>query len=180
MLGLALILIVLVFWYAYQFVDPAPPRQITIATGPAQGAYRHYGKAYQRILARNGITLELKATEGSIANLELLNNPEEDVTVAFVQGGQGGLFTSEKLLSLGSLYYEPLWIFHRLPEGLRQLSDLRGRKVAIGEQGSGTKALAIQMLAFNGLSEIDTLMIPKGGRKQPIYCRLATSTPPYL
>jgi TRAP transporter TAXI family solute receptor len=162
LLGLALILIVLAFWYAYQFVDPAPPRQITIATGPAQGAYHHYGKAYKRILARNGVTLDLKVTEGSIANLELLNNPEEDVTVAFVQGD---LYTSEKLLSLGSLYYEPLWVFHRLPEGLRQLSDLRGRKVAVGAQGSGTKALAVQMLAFNGLSESDTRMIPKGGQE---------------
>ena len=104
----------------------------------------------------------MKVTEGSIANLELLNNPEEDVTVAFIQGD---LYKSEKLLSLGSLYYEPLWVFHRLPEGLRQLSDLRGRKVAVGAQGSGTKALAVQMLAFNGLSESDTRMIPKGGQK---------------
>jgi TRAP transporter TAXI family solute receptor len=164
LLGLALILIVLAFWYTYQFVDPAPPRQITIATGPAQGAYHHYGKAYKRILARNGVTLDLKTTAGSIENLQLLLNSEEDVTVAFVQGGQDGLYTSKKLLSLGSLYYEPLWVFHRLPKELRHVSDLRGRKVAVGVPGSGTKAVAVQLLAANGLTESDTQLIARGGQ----------------
>jgi TRAP-type uncharacterized transport system substrate-binding protein len=70
----ALILILLAFWFTYPFVDPAPPRRITMATGALEGAYHSYGEAYRYLLARDGIGVDVKTTAGSVENLELLTS----------------------------------------------------------------------------------------------------------
>jgi TRAP-type uncharacterized transport system substrate-binding protein len=101
------------FIVAYQFVQPAPPRKLVIATGMKEGAYYAYGKSYSEILARDGITLEVLSTAGSAENIKLLEAETGGVDVAFVQGGTGMLATADDLVSLGSLYLEPLWLFYR-------------------------------------------------------------------
>ena len=77
------------FLFTWQFVDPAPPKFITIATGPAGGSYAAYGELYKAIFARSGITLKIRHTAGARENVELLNDPKSGVSVAFVQGGIG-------------------------------------------------------------------------------------------
>lgn len=141
------------FAIAYQFVDPAPPRQITIATGQPTGAYHEMGKQYSRILARDSITLEVKATSGSVENLKLLVDEASGVDVIFMQGGIGRTKLNEDLVSLGSIYYEPLWVFHRSNLTIKQLTDLKGKKISIGLEGSGSKVLAEQMLLLNNVDE---------------------------
>ena len=73
------------FAVAYQFVAPAPPRHLSIATGGESGAYYAFAKRYAEVLARQGIALEVKTSAGSQENLERLEQGE--VEVAFVQGG---------------------------------------------------------------------------------------------
>jgi len=138
------------FVFAYQFVEPAPPREITIATGGPNGAYYAYAKRYQSILARQGITLNVVESAGSIENISLLESGQADV--AFVQGGTGDAAANPELLSLGSLYFEPLWVFVRADLNVAKLSDLSGLNIAAGAKGSGTWAVAQQLLDINQVS----------------------------
>jgi len=147
------ILIVLAgFLLAYQFVEPAPPKRITIATGGASGAYYAFGEAYKAILAREGITLEVRQTKGSVENLALLSDAGSGVDIALVQGGVGDAASSPGLMGLGSLYFEPLWVFVRAEGQFEQLADLGHMRLAIGAKGSGTRAVADLLLADNGLA----------------------------
>jgi TRAP transporter TAXI family solute receptor len=147
----AIVLTLAGFAIAYRFVDPAPPLKITIATGPSSGAYYDIGTQYSRVLARDGVTLIVRETTGSVENLKLLDDPASGVDVIFMQGGIGADRPSDNLLSLGSIYYEPLWVFHRADLGVRHLGDLRGRRIAVGVDGSGTKMLARQLLGLNSV-----------------------------
>ena len=105
------------FAVAYQFVEPAPPKKIVITTGGESGAYYQFAKRYATILARNGITLEVQASAGSLQNIERLK--ADEAQVAFVQGGvvppkeDPDAEDDSGLLSLGSLFYEPVWVFYR-------------------------------------------------------------------
>ena len=147
----ALLLIAAAFWFASRFIQPAPPESLVMATGSIEGAYHQYAQRYREILARKGFDLQLRPSEGSVENLALLDASTERVDVAFVQGGLGNPSKSPSLVALGGLYHEPLWVFHRLPADISRLSDLRGRHVAIGPEGSGTRALSLQLLRANGL-----------------------------
>ncbi len=162
--GPATVITILGFFVAYQFVDPAPPRHITIATGSPNGAYYAYGMAYRSILQKYGISLEVKKTAGSFENLQLLEENPGGVDVAFVQGGVQGTGDPDKLISLGSLYYEPLWVFFKKNLDLDQLPDLRGKAVAVGPEGSGTRVLALQLLNLNGITEENTQILTLGGK----------------
>lgn len=145
----ALLLLAGAFWFASRFIQPAPPGSLVMATGSVEGAYHHHAQRYRDILARKGFDLQLRPTDGSVENLALLD--ADGVDVALVQGGLGDPARSPRLLGLGGLYHEPLWVFHRLPQDTGRLSDLRGKRVAIGPEGSGTRPLALQLLRANGL-----------------------------
>ena len=148
---------------AYQFVDPAPPSALRLATGGLQGAYHAFGERYREVLARYGIEVELVNTSGSIENLSLLAGDDSGVQVAFVQGGTAGEGQADGLVSLASLYYEPAWLFHRESMRLRTLRDLAGRRVAVGSEGSGTRALALTLLGESGLRFDELALLPLGG-----------------
>ncbi|MFC1453486.1 TAXI family TRAP transporter solute-binding subunit, partial [Verrucomicrobiota bacterium] len=137
------------FILAYQFVGPPPPRTITMATGSEQGAYYHFGLEYAEWLKQQGIELRVRRTSGSTENLRLLGDDSSGVGLAFVQGGTGA--GQEALLSLGSLYYEPLWVFHRRETPIHFLSDLKGLRIAIGSDFSGTRAIASLLARENGV-----------------------------
>jgi len=141
----AIILALVGFVIAFQFVGPAPPREISMATGSSGGAYASYGNAYSKILARDGITLKLVNTSGSVKNLQLLNDDTSNVELAFVQGGLARSTNSDRLMTLGSLFFEPLWIFYS--EGIepKRLGDLQGLRIAVGAEGSGTKELSLEL-----------------------------------
>ncbi len=151
--GPAVLLGLLALVVAYQFVGPPPPDRITIATGSRQGAYFAFAERYREILARDGVTLEVRETQGSVENIALLESPDSGVDVAFVQGGTGSYATGDELVSLASLYYEPMWVFYRRGMPHERVIDLIGKRVSLGPEGSGTRALAIQLLADNNLRE---------------------------
>ncbi|MCP5142187.1 MAG: TAXI family TRAP transporter solute-binding subunit [Chromatiales bacterium] len=132
------------FAVAFQFVEPAPPQRLVIAAGAEGGAYMAAAQRYAEILARENVTLEVRATHGSLANIALLEQGE--VQVGFVQGGTTPATNPHELTSLGSMYYEPLWLFHRGDAAPTRLVDLAGKRVAIGGEGSGTQALMHTLL----------------------------------
>ena len=160
----SIIITLLGFVVAYQFVQPAPPKTITIATGDVTGAYYAYGQRYREILSRHGITLKVRSTKGSVENLELLRK-SKSVDIAFVQGGVGDPASMPELRSLASLYFEPLWIFHRSVAAVHRLTDLRGKRLAVGQEGSGTRSLALILLNENGIDESNTSLLSWDGEK---------------
>lgn len=151
-------IILLSFIAAYQFVESPPPQTFTIATGREGGAYHRFALQYQQQLAKEGVNIEVQPTAGSVAALKLLQ--AGDVEIALVQGGTASELESvDGLESLACLFYEPVWLFHRRGYPLNYLSDLRGQRVNIGELGSGTRPLALQLLKDNGITAENTTFI---------------------
>ena len=155
---LALGLLALAYW----LLDPTPPKRVVLATGIDQGAYSEFGKRYAEQLALHGIRVELRATQGAAENLALLRDAQSDVEVAFVQGGadaeRGASQRADAALaSLGSMFYEPVWLFYRADSAERllkkpqldSLAQLAGWRINIGAPGSGVPNLAHQLLDAN-------------------------------
>ena len=156
---------------AYIVLKPAPPRRVVLATGSEQGAYAAFGKRYAEELKRNRIEVVLRPTAGSRENLRLLRDPKSDVEVAFVQGGSSESQRSAQeekeepvqLMSLGSMFYEPVWIFYRVEAAKKigkdgaigDFAQLRGLRVNVGARGSGIPGMMNRLLAANLMERDD-------------------------
>ena len=149
---------------AYFLLKPTPPKRVVLATGAEQSAYAAFGERYKAELKRHGIEVVLRPSPGSRENLRMLRDPKQHVDLAFVQGGSSESASAEKeaaeglpLLSLGSLFYEPVWIFYREelakqskpPGAFTQLAQFRGLKVNVGARGSGSPGLFTRLLQDN-------------------------------
>ncbi len=142
---------------AYWWLDPNPPKRVTLATGPAQSAYEEFGKRYAKALALEGITVVTVPSQGSAANLQMLR--EGKVDLGFVQGGTSDYTNTdeETLSSLGSLFIEPLWLFYREDAArkvtatatLTSMTQLQGLKINTGTPGSGVPSLMAKLLESN-------------------------------
>ena len=134
---------------AYFVLDPAPPGRVVLATGPEGTAYAEFGKRYAGELARYGIEVVQRPSMGARDNLRLLRDAKEQVDLAFVQGGSAEEDQADAgLVSLGSVNYEPVWIFRR-GKPLERLADLRGQRVNTGVRGSGTPGITRRLLEAN-------------------------------
>lgn len=142
-------------WFAFQFVEPAPPRKITIATGGLNGAYYAFGQQYAKVLDRSGIELVVKNSSGSLENVELLKKNKGGADLALLQGGITNQKNSPHLMSLGRVFLEPVWVFYRDGLVLDRLTDMRNMKVALGSEQSGTRHLAVELLKRNNLTLSD-------------------------
>ena len=147
------------FWLAYQFVRPAPSDRLVITTGPGGGAYQLHARRYQEIISRNRVAVELRASSGSVENLQRLSIPATGVDAGLIQGGVAAPGEAAGLVSLGSLYYEPLWVFYRAEAVLDHLGQLKGRRVAIGPEGSGVRKLAIRLLSAHEIDREPTALL---------------------
>jgi TRAP transporter TAXI family solute receptor len=149
--GGSALLVIAAFALAAQFIQPAPPRHISIAAGQRDGAYYHFAERYRKALARHGIELTVIETDGSLENLRLLLREQDPADLALVQGGVASDQQREQLSGLGSLFYEPLWLL--TPDGSpsRPLNQLTGARIGIGPVGSGTRRLALRLLKANGI-----------------------------
>lgn len=134
---------------AYVWLDPTPPKQVTLATGPAQSAYDEFGKRYANALKAFGIQVQLVPSEGAAQNLQWLN--EGKVDLGFVQGGNAQPATENQpeLQSLGSLFVEPLWLFYRSDTPLNALTEVRRLRMNVGTTGSGVPRLMDRLFDLN-------------------------------
>jgi uncharacterized protein len=143
--------------FGWKFIKPGPPKAVTISAGAEGGAYFEYAKKYAGVLEKNGVKATVLISTGSIQNIERLkaaDNEKESADIAFLQGGLINEDTKEGLISLGSLYYEPLWVFYRtvkFPIPIDHLPKLKGSIINIGVENSGTRKLALQLLTTNEL-----------------------------
>lgn len=160
---------------AYWWLDPQPPRTVTLATGPAGSAYAEFGQRYAQALARDGINVQLLPTQGPAANLQALR--DHKANVAFVRGGSADMSDDAEhgVMSLGALFYEPLWLFYR-PAALNKattaskpapaadttrltsLTQLRGLRVNLDQPGSGAPELMTRLLEANGMMSNEVIV----------------------
>lgn len=162
----SVLLLLVAFWLAASYIKPAPPSRAVISTGSEGGAYQRFGALYADVLEKNGVQLITQPSAGSPENLQRLRDPDSGVDAAFIQGGTAlSKADEETLVSLGELYYEPLWIFYRdgVIKDSASVLDLKGKRLAIGQAGSGTQRLAREVLSANGIDGLNTTLIESGG-----------------
>ena len=150
---LAAVALIVGVWVAIAALSPMPPRTVTMATGPEGGAYYEVGKRYRELLALQGIDLQLLPTAGSVENLARLRDHQSNAQVSFLQSGLTSRKESSGLESLGTVFYEPLWFFYRTEYRVKGIQGLRGKKISIGAEGSGTRVIALKLLELNGIDQ---------------------------
>lgn len=159
--GIIILLIISSFWFFSRFIEPTPSKHLILAAGSIDGGYYKYAQLYKAALEEEGITVVVLQTSGSKDNIDLLNNGQADI--AFVQSGVATDKDRDNIETLGSLYYEPLWIFSRNNYVSKEdLKNFNSKTLAIGPKGSGTNAIASQLLEINKLTDKVTLIEASG------------------
>src|SRR5271165_5949620 len=138
-------------WAAIVMLRSMPPRTIVMATGPEGDAYYEIGERYRAALARANVEVRLVPTAGSVENFGMLLNPHSGVSVALIEGGISSAGDASAVESLGAVFYEPVWWFRKREIQAVGVDGLRGRKISIGPEGSGTRALTLQLIKRTGM-----------------------------
>ena len=148
-----ILLIVASFYITAQFIQPAPKKEIIIATGGPNGNYYKTALEYKRLLEEDKIQVTLLNTAGSVENIALLKSGQADV--AFVQNGI--VNKDANLEFLANIYYEPLWVFYKNEKfTMDYIIQNISKRVSIGIEGSGTRHLSRIILNDNGINEDNT------------------------
>lgn len=155
----AVLIIFILLAVAYKFVDPAPPRHIVIATGGGDGDYETYAKLYRDIIKEDGVELRIRPTNGVWENLKFLQDPHSDVDVAFVEDGFGSAEKFPDVSSLGSIYYDPIWIFYRSKNTITRFSQLAKMRLGLGRAGGGNHTIAKRILKSSGVDEKNSTFV---------------------
>jgi hypothetical protein len=142
---------------------PAPPSTVTMATAFKGSSFEYYGQRYREIFARSRVRLELRETDGALENVNLLEDPKSGVQIAFAYGGISDGEHAPGVLSLGTVYNNPFWIFYSSDELFDRLSQLKGKRIAIGPIGSGTRFSAERILGKSGVDSATATLLPFGG-----------------
>jgi len=163
LLAILALLIVFVFGVLWTLI-PAPPKSIAIATGFQDGLYYRFGERMQSALKKEGVDLQVLKTGGTLDNLALLADPKSGVDLAMIQGGVADVSQFPYFVSIAGMFYEPVWVFYRessfkgAPDGLTLLTQLKGKRVSIGNAGSGTNSIAKLLLDTSGIKPTDLKM----------------------
>jgi TRAP-type uncharacterized transport system substrate-binding protein len=157
-----LILVGVAGWLTVKSIRLAPPRRIRITSGPAGSSYQRFADRYKEIIERYGIKVDILPSAGAIENLQRLSDRSVRVDVGFVQSGlkEGEV---PGLMSLGSLAEQPLMVYTRGAQQFERLSELRGKRLAIGAPGTGAHSLALKLLAASNLTVPPTVLADQSG-----------------
>jgi uncharacterized protein len=156
-------------YITYRLVDPLPPRHFVIAAGIAGSGYDNFARRYARILARDGIDLEIRNTAGAVENLDLLRDPASKVQAALTTLGLAWLGLawlgfaqpgdSDHLASLGGVFDAPIFVFYKSAERVTQFAQLRGKRLAIGTAGTSVRPLILRVLKAGGAADAPTRFV---------------------
>lgn len=155
----AVVMVTAAFWYTLSLLQPPPQKEIVFSTGSASGGFHAFGKRYEAVLAREGVKVRLVNSAGSVENLARLRDRTSNVTAALIQGGIGVGGDNGGLVSIGQMFHEPVWIFYNGNEVLTRLAQLRGKKIAIGVEGSGTRVLAAELLQRSNITAANATLL---------------------
>src|SRR5262245_35406391 len=150
-------------WVALSHFIPAPPSKVVMATAFKGASFEYYGRQYREVFARSHIELELRETAGAVENVKLLQDPKSSVQIAFVTSGVSDAKHAPEVLSLGTVYSQPIWIFYSSKEPLDRLSQLKGKRIAVGPAGSATRYTAEKVLGKGGVNSETATLLPFAG-----------------
>jgi TRAP transporter TAXI family solute receptor len=145
-----------------QFI-PAPPSKVVMATAFKGASFDYYGRQYREIFARYKVDLELRETAGAVENVKLLQDPKSGAQIGFVTGGVSDRKRAPDVLSLGTVYNQPFWIFYSSNKQLDRLSQFKGKRIAVGPEGSATRYTAEQILGRSGINSENATLLPFAG-----------------
>ena len=148
-----------IFYVVYSLVDPLPPRRLVIGAGIAGSGYDNFARRYARVLARDGIDLEIRNTAGAVENLDLLRDPASKVQAALTTVGFARPDDSDHLASLGGVFDAPIFVFYKSAERVTQFAQLRGKRLAIGTAGTSVRPLILQVLKAGGAADAPTRFV---------------------
>src|SRR5512133_1196265 len=145
-----------IFYVVYSLVDPLPPRRLVIGAGIAGSGYDNFARRYARVLARDGIDLEIRNTAGAVENLELLRDPASKVQAALTTVGFTHPGDADHLASLGGVFDAPIFVFYKSAERVTQFAQLHGKRLAIGTAGTSVR---LQVLKAGGAADAPTRFV---------------------
>ena len=146
-------------WLGMVYLIPAPPSQITIATSPQGEHYHILGTRYQGILSGTDIKVELRLTDGAKENLRLLNDANSGIQIGFMQGGISNSRLAPDLISLGRLDHQIFWLFYPTGETITDLTQLKGKRIGLGAEGSGDRTVCEKILAVAGITYDNSTLV---------------------
>ena len=158
-LAAAFIFLLTIIFAVLWILVPPPPKSIEMATGFHTGLYYQFGERLKAELSKDSVDLQVRSTGGTLDNLKLLNDPQSGVDFAMVQGGVANVSEYPNLVSIAGMFYEPIWVWYRDSAfknnngQLTILSQLKGKRVSIGNEGSGTLVLAQNLLQASGITD---------------------------
>ena len=157
-----LIVLGLMAWVAIRSARLAPPGKIRFISGPDGSSYRNQADRYKKIIEGYGVKVEVLPSHGALDNLQKLADPRNKIDVGFVQGGLSDGIDTSHLVSLGSVFAQPLMIYAHSDQPLETLAPLAGRRLAVGPEGSGTRVLALKLLKANEIEGPPTELLEIG------------------
>src|SRR5258706_12191039 len=143
-------IVVGIVYVTYRMVDPLPPRHFAIAAGTAGSGYDTVARQYARVLARDGVELEVRNSAGAVENLELLRDSASGVQAALTTFGVTQPGDQVTFYSLGGISDAAIFIFYRSAEPITQFAQFRGKRLSIGQPGTGLRSLISQVLEAAG------------------------------
>lgn len=152
----AVVVLVMLGWGLYTVLEPAFQTKIVITSGADQGIYRSFADRYAPILKRDGVTLEIRSSSGSVENFQRLNDPDSAYQVGFIQSGTTEPQDNDQLQTIAAVSYEPIWVFYRGDTVVNRLAQLRGKRIGIGVQGSGLLRVSTVLLGYSGVTGDNT------------------------
>jgi TRAP transporter TAXI family solute receptor len=155
----AILLLAALGWALATVLKPAIQHTIVITTGADKGIYRGFADRYAPILKRDGITLDIRSSSGSVENYERLKNPDSEYEVGFIQSGTTSPKETDNLQTIAAVSYEPIWVFYRGDATISRLAQLLGKRISIGVPGSGLLNVAQVLLSYSGITQDNTTLL---------------------
>jgi TRAP-type uncharacterized transport system substrate-binding protein len=159
----ALALIIGAGWLAVEYFVPSPPFRVTIATGRKGTTFEYFGERYRARFARAGVELNIRETAGAFENVKLLQDPRSGVQIAFSAGGISNSTQAPDLRSMGLIFNVPFWIFYSSSQSLDNLIQLKGKRIAVGPEGSGARYLSERILGRANIDAKTATLLPLAG-----------------
>jgi len=148
---------------ALEYLVPSPPLRITIATGRKGTTFDYFGEKYRARFARAGIELNVRETAGALENLRLLRDTNSNVQAAFLTGGISNSTQAPDLRSMGLIFNVPFWVFYSAGQPLESLTQLKGKRIAVGPEGSGARYVAERVLSRANIDAKTATLLPLAG-----------------
>ncbi|MER5357952.1 TAXI family TRAP transporter solute-binding subunit [Streptomyces sp. NPDC002785] len=148
----------LLLWWLLPLGEPAPNGTLTFSTGVRSGVYHRYGERLRGDLAKDlpQVSIRLQTSEGSQQNIARVATGKADFTIAtadalatYLRGGGPG---ADRLRGCVRLYDDYVQLVVPRDSEVRKVSDLIGKRVGVGQPGSGVRLIADRLLTAAGLN----------------------------